>query len=252
MISDSWLPAPEHPLLDAQDIHVWRADLNQVPSIVQALSQTLTPDERQRAGKYHFQKDRDHFIVARGVLREILSRYLNISPDQIRFSYSQYGKPALDAETSDYPLRFNVSHSHGVALYTLTREREVGIDIEFMREDFASLEIAERFFSPVEVQMLRALPLGMQTAGFFNCWTRKEAYIKALGEGLSHPLHQFAVSLSPGEPAALLSTDNNLQEASRWSLVGLSPGPGYVAAIAVEGHASALKCWQWLSGSKSS
>lgn len=228
-------------------MHVWRADLNQEPARVRIFSDILAPDERQRASRFHFQRDRGHYIVARGVLRFILQRYLGISPGLLRFSYNQYGKPALETMADGEALRFNVSHSGGVALYAVTRGREVGLDIEAIREDFAGLEIAERFFSAREVETLRALPAELQTAAFFNCWTRKEAYIKALGEGLSHPLQSFAVSLIPGEAAALLSSDSDPDEPARWSLMELNPGDGYVAAVAVEGIVPALRRWQWIN-----
>lgn len=138
-----------------------------------------------------------------------------------------------------------MSHSHGLALCAVTRDREVGIDLEYIREDFASEETARHFFSPREIAMLCALPAAMRAEGFFNCWTRKEAYIKATGQGLSLPLRQFDVSLTPGEPASLLSTRENPQDASRWTLRELASGDGYVAATAVEGHGWALNCWQF-------
>jgi 4'-phosphopantetheinyl transferase len=174
-----------------------------------------------------------------------LSRYLDISPGLLRFSYNRYGKPALVDAAGDASLRFNVSHSGGVALYAVTRGREVGLDVEAIRADLASLEIAVRFFSQAEVATLRALPAEQQTLGFFNCWTRKEAYIKALGEGLSRSLQSFAVSLTPGETASLLSSNDDPDEPARWSLVELNPAEGYVAALAVEGAISALRCWRW-------
>lgn len=244
---DPWRPSPRYPVLDSGEVHVWRVCLNQPSSTVQVLSDSLTPNEKQRAAKYYFQKDREHFAVARGALREILSRYVSILPDRIRFSCNDYGKPLLTGPTGDHLLRFNVSHSNGVALYALTRGRDIGVDVEFMRQEFASLGIAELFFSPLEVSMLRALPPNLQTPAFFNCWTRKEAYVKARGEGLSHPLHRFAVSLVPGEPASLLSTDDDPLEASRWSLTELCVGPNYVAAIAVEGPTPTLHHWQLFS-----
>lgn len=244
--SDSWLPSPVRLRLESDEVHVWRAFLNQEPATLRACSDILTPDERSRADRFHFRKDREHFIVARGVLRFILSRYLDISPELLRFTYNRYGKPALDAATGDGSLRFNLSHANEVALYGFTRGREIGLDVEFIREDFASLEIAERFFSSSEVATLQSLPAHLQTVAFFKCWTRKEAYIKALGEGLSHPLHRFAVSLAPDDVAALLSTDNDPREASRWSMTALAPGVGYEAALIVEGIAPLLRRWQWL------
>ena len=241
-----WLPAPARPHLGDTEVHIWRACLEQEAETVQALSSMLAPDERSRADKFYFQKDRAHFIVARGVLRMLLARYLDIAPEQIRFTYNQYGKPALHDNDAASGLRFNVAHAHGVALYALTRGREVGLDIEFIREDFASLEIAARFFSAREVTMLGTLPAELRTHAFFNCWTRKEAYIKALGTGLAQPLDKFTVSLRPDEPAALLSTDDDAQEAARWSLVALPVATGYVAALAVEGCAPVVHYWQWL------
>ena len=142
-------------------------------------------------------------------------------------------------------IRFNLSHSHGVALYAVTRGREVGIDLEYIRSDLEVEQIAERFFSRREIATLRALPIDLRTDAFFLCWTRKETYLKARGEGLSLPLDQFDVSLIPGEPAALLSTHRGSHEALRWSLQELTPAPGYVAALGVEGHGWDLACRQW-------
>jgi 4'-phosphopantetheinyl transferase len=140
-------------------------------------------------------------------------------------------------------LRFNASNSHGLALFAVSCGRELGTDVERIRADVASDQVAERFFSPGEVAVLRSLPNHLQTTAFFHCWM-KEAYIKAHGEGLSIPLDQFDVSLAPGEPPALLSTQQDPVEASRWRLEELNPGPGYMAARAVEGHNWKLKCWQ--------
>lgn len=244
-----WLDAPERPALVEGEAHVWRACLEQDEATLDKLSQLLSADELERAGKFHFRRDREHFVAARGVLRNLLGRYVGVEPRGLRFSYDQYGKPSLCSETGDDALRFNVSHSQGVALYALTHGRRIGIDIEFVREDFAGFEIAERFFSPREVLALRALSPRVHANAFFDCWTRKEAYIKARGEGLSHPLERFAVSLAPGEAAALLWTEEDPQEAARWSLMELFPGESYRAALAVEGTAPALRCWRWSESS---
>lgn len=243
-----WSTPPAHLRLGKNQVHVWRAALDQAAPILQTLSRVLSPDESERAAKFFFQRDRDHFLVARGVLRTILSRYLKVAPDQLRFDYDEYGKPALAEIQGGPSLRFNLSHSHGLALYAFTLEREIGIDTERVREDFDFEPIAEQFFSPREVEMLRALPLNMRREGFFNCWTRKEAYIKAVGQGLSLPLDQFVVSLAPGEPAALLSVADHAQDAFRWSIKDLRLEPGYVAAVAVEGRDWQLACWQWDAG----
>jgi len=240
-----WHSPPKTLKLGRDKVHVWRATLDPEKSRLHDLEQILAPDEHARAGRFYFQKDREHFIAARGLLRTILGRYLNQDPSELRFCYSPYGKPSLATSSGENALHFNVSHSHGLALYAVTSGREIGVDLEHLRTNFAGEDIAERFFSRREVEALRALPADMRQKGFFNCWTRKEAYIKARGEGLSLPLDQFDVSLAPGEPAALLSTISDPLEASRWSLQKLEPGPGYVAALAVEGRDWLLKCWQW-------
>jgi len=239
----TWLPSPPDVRPGREEVHVWRTSLARDDSEVERLWAALTPDERERARRFHFERDRRRFVVARGVLREILGRCLGLAPALIRFAYNEYGKPSLMEEAGG--LRFNASHSAEAALYACTLGREVGIDIELLRDDFASFEIAERFFSKTEVRSLGSLPAHLRTQGFFNCWTRKEAYIKALGEGLSHPLHSFSVSLAPGEPARLISTDTALLEADRWSLVDLKPFEGYAAALAIRGSDPEIQCWDW-------
>ena len=199
--------------------------LDQTQSQIQSFLHTLAADEQARAERFHFERDREHFIVARGVLRAILGRYLNRAPERLSFCYGAHGKPALAGEAGADAIRFNVSHSHGVALYAVTRGREVGIDLERIRFDLAVLEIAERFFSRREVATLRTLPTEAQRQAFFRCWTRKEAYIKARGEGLSLPLDQFDVSLAPGEPAALLGTPTRSVRSRPVGRCGNFPSP---------------------------
>ena len=241
----SWDIPPKKLILSSNAVHVWRASLHVSASYLCTLEGTLTADERARAEQFYFQKHREHFIAGRGLLRNILSRYLEKEPDQLRFCYNAYGKPTLTEEADAERLCFNLSHSHGIALYALTRGREIGVDIEYFRPDVEAEKLAERFFSPRETAALRALPKHLRKEGFFNCWTRKEAYIKAEGKGMSIPLNAFDVSLTPGKPAALLRTQNHPQETSRWSLQALDPAPGYAAALAVKGHDWKLKCWQW-------
>ncbi|MCL5670567.1 MAG: 4'-phosphopantetheinyl transferase superfamily protein [Acidobacteria bacterium] len=241
----SWRSLPETLMLGSDEVQVWRANLDQTPSQVQSFLHNLAADEQARAERFYFERDREHFIVARGVLRAILGGYLNRAPECLSFCYSAYGKPSLAGESDGDVIRFNVSHSHGIALYAFTRGTAVGIDLERIRFDLAVAEVAGQFFSPQEVAMLRTLPTEEQTLAFFRCWTRKEAYIKARGEGLSLPLDQFDVSLAPGEPAAVLGTQRDPSEASRWSLQELTPAPGFVAALAVAGHDWRLTCWQW-------
>jgi 4'-phosphopantetheinyl transferase len=240
-----WRPPPAELTLSNAEVHVWRTTLDPATSCVERLQRTLSADEWSRAARFHFPRDRRRFIVARGVLRDILSRLLGVQPAALGFRYSAYGKPALADDVDEEGLRFNVSHSHEMALFAVTRGREVGVDIEYLGRETACEEIAERFFSARERASLRRLPAAMKHQAFFNCWTRKEAYIKAHGEGLSLPLDQFDVSLAPGEPVALLATHSDPREVLRWSLQALTPGPDYVAALAVEGQDWRLSCWQW-------
>lgn len=211
--------------------------------LVHRLWPLLAADERQRAERFFFEEDRTHFVVARGLLRVLLGRYLHQDPQDLRFTYGPHGKPALATNMGGIALCFNVSHSHGWALYAITLGREIGVDIERIRPEVVQEKIPERFFSPREVTVLRALPLPLQVPAFFACWTRKEAYIKAKGAGLALPLDQFDVSLAPGEPAALLHTAWDPQEAARWTLRDLAPASGYRAAVAVVGHNWRLTCW---------
>ena len=239
-------PYPRRDLIEGAEVHVWRASLKQPAEVLRALSATLAPEESERAGRFHFQKDRDAFVVARGALRDILGRYLGVPPRQVRFAYGEFGKPSVAAEAcGGLPLRFNLSHSHEVACCAVACGREVGVDVEHLREGVEVMSLAGHFFSRGEVEALGALPPGQQLRGFFNCWTRKEAYIKARGEGLSHPLDAFTVSLEPGSPAALLSTERDPEEAARWSLTDLPFGDDYAAALACEGRAPVLRWRDW-------
>jgi 4'-phosphopantetheinyl transferase len=240
-----WSPPPASLVLEPDDVHIWRIALDQPAARLQHYAQVLAPDETVRAQRFYFERDRKHFTVGRGALRMILSRYVGLAPSLLQFTYTSYGKPALSEATGGDTLRFNLSHSAGLALCAVARHREVGVDIEGVREMNDLLQIARQFFSSNEYAVLSRLPQAIQTEAFFTCWTRKEAYIKAIGEGLSMPLDCFDVSLVPGEPAALLETRKNPEEASRWLLRELFPGPGYLGAVVVEGQDWRLQCWQW-------
>ncbi len=243
-INQSWGLPPASPVLSGKEVHVWCAALDQPPARVLQLAQTLAADEAERAGRFVFDHDREHFIVARGLLRIILGRYLKVKPETLAFRYGPQGKPELETNPESN-LCFNLSHSGGVVLYAVTRKREIGVDIEAIRPLDDMEQIAERFFSANEYAVLRALPAKEKPPGFFNCWTRKEAYIKAMGSGLSQPLDQFDVTLAPGEPAKLLQIRNDPAALARWSLVELDPAPGYVGALVVSGYDWRLACWRW-------
>jgi len=245
MPSPSFSPPPLDLALRPDEIHVWCASLDQPVSRFQMLSQTLSLDEYLRAERFHFEKDRKRFIVGRGVLKTILGCYLSVEPSRLQFCHGKNGKPALADTFGKGAILFNTSDSERLALYGFTRDHEIGVDIEHIRDIPEMDQIVERFFSARETIAFRALPESKKKEAFFNCWTRKEAFVKAKGEGLKIGLNQFEVSLAPGQQAALLSTKGDPQEASRWSLRELNPGLGSVAALAVQGHGWQLKCWQW-------
>jgi 4'-phosphopantetheinyl transferase len=236
-----WEIPPIGVALNKNEVHVWKANLDHQQPIIEMFWNALSDDERERAARFRFLKDRLQFIFARGILREILGFYLKVPPSSLRFQYSAFGKPWL-AETH---LQFNVSHASEIILLAFAIDLELGIDVEKVRADLATEEIAERFFSAHEVAVLRSLPKTLRAEAFFNCWTQKEAFIKAIGEGLSCPLDQFDVVPAPGEPAGLLATRVQGNPASKWLLKSLKVKPGFKAAIAVENKGWELRCWQW-------
>lgn len=234
----TWSGPPASLTLATGEVHVWRFELDQPESVVAEFRATLEAGELARAGRFHFEKHRRQFVVGRGGLRYVLARYFDLKPEEFRFSYGAYGKPALVSEG----LRFNMSHSHGVALVAVALDRELGVDVEHVRADFATESVARRFFSRAEVAVFNALEKEEQVAAFFRCWTRKEAYIKAIGRGLSEPLTAFDVTLAPGEAAALLRAERG--DASRWAMFNIDVGDDYAGALAVEAPVSRIRLWQ--------
>jgi 4'-phosphopantetheinyl transferase len=224
--------------LNSAEVHLWQARLNK--RLADSVERHLSADEIARARRFHFAKDKNDFVAARGLLRTLLSAYLGISSDELLFSYGEKGKPSLQ-KSHRSAINFNLAHSRGMAIYAFSESREVGIDLEYMREDLADEDIAERFFSRREIKMLAGVSAELKKQAFFNCWTRKEAYIKARGEGLSMPLDEFDVSLEPGEPAALLANQKEPADVTRWSMHSIPVPAGYVAALCVEGSDWRLK-----------
>jgi 4'-phosphopantetheinyl transferase len=224
--------------LDASEVHLWQASLDGRPADI--FESFLSADELARANRFHFAEDRTHFVVARGLLRNLLAAYLGINSAELRFSYGAKGKPFLVLD-GQMQINFNLSHAHGRAAFAFSRGRELGVDLEYVKEDFDAELIATRFFSRAEVLALRSVPAEVRNQAFFNCWTRKEAYIKARGEGLSMPLDEFDVSLRPDEPVALLKNYREEREVNRWSMKALPTPADYVGALVVEGHDWQLK-----------
>jgi len=215
--------------LPLDEVHVWRVPLDAPPDVLRFCRAALSPDERERAARFKVPGLEDRFTLARGALRDVLARYLGIAPAEVAFRYAARGKPFLDVTW----LRFNLSHSNTRALVAVARDRDLGVDIERIEPSRATGGIAQRFFAPAEVGALMRLPEDQRVHGFFNCWSRKESYIKALGEGLYAGLDAFEVSLD--SPACLLATRVPGDRADRWDLRGLEMEAGYTAAVCVEG-----------------
>jgi 4'-phosphopantetheinyl transferase len=233
--------------LEEHEVHVWSRGLDVTPHRLEHLASYLSADEHERASRFRFQRDRDRFVSGRGQLRELLGRYLGKPPRKLRFRYSSYGKPALD---DSHELRFNVSHSRHRALYAFGLGAEIGVDVELLRPEAMDGRVAERFFAPREVEALRQLPATLQVLGFLTCWTRKEAFIKARGEGLSLPLQDFEVTLAPGDPPRLLHTAWDPAEAEEWELRDVSElCPGGVAALAVRAQGAEIAVRPYREGS---
>jgi 4'-phosphopantetheinyl transferase len=228
--------------LPEDEVQLWRVDLEAVRPNESHWRKLLSEDESARASRFHFGRDRQSFVASRAILRIILAGYLAAHPTELIFSYSSKEKPSLAPAHAGGGVQFNVSHSGTIAMLAFTRRREIGVDVEQVRRDFELDSIAARFFSGHEQIQLAALPCEKRIDAFFRCWTRKEAYIKATGDGLSLPLSQFDVSLGLEDANALLATRPDGSEASRWLLREVPTKPGYIAAICVRGQNWKLKC----------
>ena len=240
-------PQPSSFQLADDEIHSWCASLDVPPETSARLYTTLTPDERTRSARFRFERDQQRFIVARGVLRDLLGRYLQIQPGKISFVYNAFGKPDLGPEFANR-LKFNLSHSAGLALIAIATASNVGIDLEYIRRQSDYADIARRFFSAPEVDYLIALPSHLYAEAFFSCWTKKEAYLKACGGSLAIPLNSVSVPLTTDPahtPVDLYVASKDIVPAKRWSLYTLRPAPGYAGALAIEGSGWRSRQWQW-------
>src|SRR4051812_48546484 len=245
MPEPAWEPGPPRVAIAAGEVHVWRASLAASPGELAGFEAILSADERTRAARFRFDVHRHRFIAGRGIQRQLLARYLDADPATLRYRLAEHGKPALDGPHAAANLRFNVSNSDDGLLIALALGRELGVDLEAVHPVVDRDAVARRFFSAPENEVYDTVPDDARDLAFFTCWTRKEAYIKAVGEGLSMPLDRFDVTLRPGEPAHLLRTRGNPDEAARWTLRELHPGPGWLAALAVEGGGWSLRLFDW-------
>ena len=247
--ASDWNGAPTRLTWPRDEVHIWRTTVDWAPASLMRLKQLLSSDERARVDRFFFEKDQRSHLVSRGWLRVLLGRYLDVPADQLAFEYGTHGKPRLAGHATlsshQAPLQFNVSHSGELVLIAVTAGRTLGVDVERIRPDTNTMELAERFFSAHECAVLARLPPAQQHDAFFNGWSRKEAFIKACGMGLSMPLDSFDVSLVPDEPAQLIATRPDAEEARRWNMRAFDVVEGYKAALVVEGSGWAPRFWDW-------
>lgn len=212
-------------------IHVWYCDFEQHLTKLDSYLILLSSDEKIRSERFKFKRDKECYIISRGILRLLLGKYLKLDPRKIEFEYTSYGKPYLSFENA---LNFNISHSGNMASFAFFQYQEIGVDIEKIKDDFDVLELAQNFFSKTEITSLEEQSKDMLPRAFFRCWTRKESFIKAEGSGLSFPLDQFAVSLDSDDTAELLETKWNENEKQEWRLYSFTPKTGYIGAVSVK------------------
>jgi len=238
MPATNWQSPPAGPSLGPSDVHVWRLALAQAPDQLARFAGTLSADEVDRAARFHFDRDRNAYTATRGALRALAAHYAGCTPGALTFGYRDRGKPYLSAPAGD--LRLNVSHSGGYALLAFTRGRELGVDVEHKRPLFELGSLAEASFSPAEYAAWCRLPPPDRLDAFFAIWSRKEAFIKATGEGVAQ-LAEFDVSVRADEPARLLRMPGGVP----WRLYDLPAIAEYSAAIVVPGDGIAIHCFDW-------
>jgi len=228
--------------LSGDEVHVWCASLDRPADHIARLTTILAEEERNRVARFHSLVARNEFLVARSLLRILLGHYLNYEPSHLTFCVGPQGKPFLVGKPK---LRFNVAHSHGLALFAVSLQCEVGVDVEQVRPFANDLGIAERYFSRHEAEVLRSLAPEQRCEVFFHTWARKEAILKASGNGLALGLEGVEVSVTPEEEARVLRVNGTAAEAQGWTLRALTPAAGYVGAVALPGTGVRLACWHW-------
>jgi 4'-phosphopantetheinyl transferase len=219
----------------ATEVHLWRCPLDPPSACLDEAYAILTDDEIERARRYRFTRDRRRFVAARSFLRRTLAEYLSVRPRELAFVYGAFGKPGLSSRAGGARVEFNLSHSGEIAILAVSRGPTVGVDVEQVIQVSELQRIASRYFSAYENAALNEVPAETRAFAFYCCWTRKEAFLKALGHGLAHPLDSFDVSLDESRPR-LVAVRGDPEAPSQWALFDLRPAPGYVAALAVKGN----------------
>jgi 4'-phosphopantetheinyl transferase len=241
----NWPAGPSRIPLDTDAVHVWAINLDVPAAELNRFRACLTRPETERAGRFHFERDQRRFTVARGWLRTLLAKYAHTEPAQIEFAYGPKGKPRLGPAFASLRLEFNLAHAENLAVLAITRDKPVGVDVECLRPIPDAAQLVAQFFSPRESHAFEQLSAAEQPAAFFNLWTRKEAWLKAIGEGIAHSLALVEVSFLPAEPARLLAAPGH--NCKRWTLRECVPAKQFVAAVALQGTATEFCFWQWAS-----
>lgn len=229
--------------LSLNEIHLWHVHIPEHIERLVMYEALLDEQEKHKADRFRFEKDRNCSIIARGVLRKLLGSYLEKEPEGVRFVYGDFGKPEV---SNDEGIAFNISHARDAIVLGFVKNNWIGVDVEFLDQKIDPLNIAKHFFSDEEKRALEEVSKENRVEGFYNCWTRKEAFIKAVGDGLSFPLDQFVVSLKPKVKAALLCTKWDKNEKNKWTLQSSNPEQEYVSAFAVKGKVSETKFWRYI------
>lgn len=225
--------------LENNDVHIWQLNVKKQITKLNDLWEILSDDEKQRAEGFKFAEHRERFVITHGILRFLLANYLNKKPEAIKFEYGLHGKPAVNnGRKHGYALTFNMSHSHEVAIFGFTKDNEIGVDIEYIKEKIEYEDLAKRFFSDNENQDLQKISTNRRKQAFFNCWARKEAFIKAIGKGLSFPLDKFDVDINKDKKTLLLNEQN-------WLLCAINIASNYAAALAVANSSAKVKIQQF-------
>lgn len=238
-----WLPGPGALQLIGAEIHLWRAVLDQPAQIISEMRPLLSPDEQHKAQRFRRARDQQRYITGRALLRLILSRYLDMSPDRIAFVYGPHGKPMLADCGANSSLRFNLAHAEHLAIYAIARHQELGVDLEYMNPQIDVARLARRGLSPRELVLAQTLPMAQQTEYFYRCWTRKEAFVKASGTGLSGPLDRLEIP--PALHAPVTFSDPTQPASGPWTILEYTPASQFVAALVASGTACDLACWTW-------
>jgi 4'-phosphopantetheinyl transferase len=241
----TWREISEIPPVVPGEVQVWRINLLRPPAEITRRQNLLTNAEKNQAAQFHSDRDQRRFIVRRSARRQLLATHLGLKPEAIRIESANFQKPAIAETQNPDRLRFNCTHSADWALIAIAREQEVGVDLEQHRPMADAGDLAGEFFSAHEIRELAELPPALKLAGFYNCWTRKEAFVKAIGLGLACPLNRFSVTLSPGRPAALLEVADDPDARTKWSLISIAANPDYSSALVVAGKPPAVNLWEW-------